>query len=333
VNVAHSGAPRPGSYDPGRDPTRPRPSWRSAATAGRLAGLDEKGGGVLEIRVGDEEDRFDDDAVVTVGRAESCSVRVDDHRVSRVHLELRVERGRWQVTDLDSANGTFATGRRIRTTELRRPLELSLADPDNGVLIRLLPHDAGETIVVDAPVGSAHALRIGRAVVNDLVLDDLRSSRYHAELIPRGDRAEIRDCASANGTWVNGNRVEHREVGPGDLVEIGDTTMRVVAGSNRLVLEIVAQGATQHRDGDARPVPDRPDEPSPVTARECEVLALVAGGASDKEIAATLVIGVTSVRSHLDRIQQKTGRRRRADLTRLAFELGIEPRSVSSHDA
>ena len=67
-----------------------------------------------------------------------------------------------------------------------------------------------------------------------------------------------------------------------------------------------------------------------MTERERELLALVAGGASDKEIAAALFIGVTTVRSHLDRIQQKTGRRKRADLTRLAFELGIEPRAAAA---
>jgi DNA-binding CsgD family transcriptional regulator len=34
---------------------------------------------------------------------------------------------------------------------------------------------------------------------------------------------------------------------------------------------------------------------------------------------------VRTVRSHLDRIRDKTGRRRRADLTRLAVEQGIVP--------
>ena len=56
------------------------------------------------------------------------------------------------------------------------------------------------------------------------------------------------------------------------------------------------------------------------------MIALVAGGATDKEIGATLYISVSSVRSHLDRIQQKTGWRKRADLTRLAYELGVQPR-------
>jgi DNA-binding CsgD family transcriptional regulator len=60
-----------------------------------------------------------------------------------------------------------------------------------------------------------------------------------------------------------------------------------------------------------------------LSARECEVLGFVARGARDDEIARALHISVHTVHSHLDRIRDKTGRRRRADLTRLAFEQGI----------
>jgi DNA-binding NarL/FixJ family response regulator len=57
--------------------------------------------------------------------------------------------------------------------------------------------------------------------------------------------------------------------------------------------------------------------------RERQVLALVATGERDQDIANTLAISIRTVRSHLDRIREKTGRRRRPDLTRLAIEKGI----------
>jgi pSer/pThr/pTyr-binding forkhead associated (FHA) protein/DNA-binding CsgD family transcriptional regulator len=290
---------------------------------------------VLEVWVGDERFDFDDDEVVTIGRAESCRVRIDDHRISRRHLEARCEDGYWRLVDLGSANGTFASGRRIQDVELRQALDVALADPDSGIHVQLSPQGSTDTIQVDPPEGSAYAIRIGRARDNDVVLDDTLASRYHAELIPRGARAEIRDCGSANGTRVNGAPVDRAEVAPGDLVEIGDTTLRVIQASNRLILEVVAQGATQHGNQTGRsntPTSTTPTEALPsVTERERELLALVAGGASDKEIAGALFISVTTVRSHLDRIQQKTGRRKRADLTRLAFELGIQPQSAASY--
>jgi DNA-binding NarL/FixJ family response regulator len=57
-----------------------------------------------------------------------------------------------------------------------------------------------------------------------------------------------------------------------------------------------------------------------LTAREREILSLLAEGETDADIAEALFISVRTVRSHLDRIRDKTGRRRRADLTRLAYE-------------
>ena len=60
-----------------------------------------------------------------------------------------------------------------------------------------------------------------------------------------------------------------------------------------------------------------------LTARERELVTLVARGRTDAQIAAQLYISVRTVRSHLDRIRDKTGCRRRADLTRLAINADL----------
>jgi DNA-binding CsgD family transcriptional regulator len=59
--------------------------------------------------------------------------------------------------------------------------------------------------------------------------------------------------------------------------------------------------------------------PGTLSARERELVTLVAQGRTDAQIAAQLYISIRTVRSHLDRIRDKTGCRRRADLTRLAL--------------
>jgi DNA-binding CsgD family transcriptional regulator len=62
---------------------------------------------------------------------------------------------------------------------------------------------------------------------------------------------------------------------------------------------------------------------SGLSAREQELVALVASGRTDAQIAGDLYISVSTVRSHLDRIRDKTNCRRRADLTRLALQTGL----------
>ncbi|HTU72675.1 MAG TPA: LuxR C-terminal-related transcriptional regulator [Trebonia sp.] len=60
-----------------------------------------------------------------------------------------------------------------------------------------------------------------------------------------------------------------------------------------------------------------------LSPRERELVTLVAQGRTDAQIAAQLHISVHTVSSHLDRIRDKTGCRRRADLTRLALTAGL----------
>jgi DNA-binding NarL/FixJ family response regulator len=57
-----------------------------------------------------------------------------------------------------------------------------------------------------------------------------------------------------------------------------------------------------------------------LSPRELEILALVAAGETDRDIAKQLFIATATVYSHLERIRDKTGARRRAQLTRLYLE-------------
>jgi pSer/pThr/pTyr-binding forkhead associated (FHA) protein len=77
-------------------------------------------------------------------------------------------------------------------------------------------------------------VRIGRAPDNDLVLDDLIVSRYHAELRGTPDGGyEITDLGSHNGTYVNGCRVSAQPVTDRDTIGIGHSTFRLAGGRLR----------------------------------------------------------------------------------------------------
>jgi predicted ATPase/class 3 adenylate cyclase/DNA-binding CsgD family transcriptional regulator len=67
-----------------------------------------------------------------------------------------------------------------------------------------------------------------------------------------------------------------------------------------------------------------------LSQREREIVALVAGGATDAQIAEQLYLSVNTVRSHLERIRDKTGARRRAELVRYGIQAGIDPAAPST---
>ena len=69
--------------------------------------------------------------------------------------------------------------------------------------------------------------------------------------------------------------------------------------------------------------PGPPQPAGTLSARERELVTLVAHGRTNTQIAAQLYISIRTVSSHLDRIRDKTGCRRRADLTRLALTVGL----------
>ncbi|HEY6296166.1 MAG TPA: LuxR C-terminal-related transcriptional regulator, partial [Streptosporangiaceae bacterium] len=71
------------------------------------------------------------------------------------------------------------------------------------------------------------------------------------------------------------------------------------------------------------PPPTGAPDPGMLSTRERELVTLVAQGRTNAQIAEQLHISVRTVGSHLDRIRDKTGCRRRADLTRLALAAGL----------
>jgi DNA-binding NarL/FixJ family response regulator len=69
---------------------------------------------------------------------------------------------------------------------------------------------------------------------------------------------------------------------------------------------------------------------SALTDREQQILALIATGMTDKEIAIQLGISVRTVRSHLDNVGNKLGERRRAALASQAHRLGLTPPELTT---
>ena len=80
-----------------------------------------------------------------------------------------------------------------------------------------------EVAVGAKPVG------IGRSPDNDLPVDNLAVSNYHARVFRDGARLVVEDLSSLNGTFVNDMRVERATLRDGDSIHIGKHHIKVDA--------------------------------------------------------------------------------------------------------
>jgi len=98
--------------------------------------------------------------------------------------------------------------------------------------------------------------------------------------------------------------------------------IRVVAAGEALLAPSVTRRLIRDFSR-ARPAREEPAGLDELTPREREVLELVARGLSNAEIAETLVVGETTVKTHVARVLMKLGLRDRVQAVVLAYESGI----------
>jgi len=75
------------------------------------------------------------------------------------------------------------------------------------------------------PLPGGATVVLGRSRDCEVRLPDSDTSRRHAKIVCEDGRFVIHDLASTNGTFVNGDRIEARELAPGDRIRIGANTV------------------------------------------------------------------------------------------------------------
>ena len=98
--------------------------------------------------------------------------------------------------------------------------------------------------------------------------------------------------------------------------------IRVVAEGDALLAPSVTRRLIREF-AKAAPLSERPDSLDELTPREEEVLKLIARGMSNAEIAESLIVGETTVKTHVARVLMKLGVRDRVQAVVLAYESGL----------
>ena len=78
--------------------------------------------------------------------------------------------------------------------------------------------------------GTRHPLRRGRTVIGrgsdaDITIDDTGTSRKHVAVLWDGEKAEVHDLGSTNGSKLNGRRIDKAQLPPDSVIEIGRTRL------------------------------------------------------------------------------------------------------------
>lgn len=148
----------------------------------------------------------------------------------------------------------------------------------------------------------ANRLTIGRDDASDVTLEDQTVSRLHAVLERYGNSWVLRDVGSANGTFVNGERIAaERPLRSGDELAIGSIRL-VYRGAGTSSPEVETLGA---------------EKPPELTRRERDLLIALcrplrsgepfAEPASVAGLAQSLVVSEAAVKFHLRNLYDKFG--------------------------
>ncbi len=138
-----------------------------------------------------------------------------------------------------ASGGMMMPGQQMMAPQMMAPQMMPQQQQD---LVRLIAEGGPyEGRVFDLP--GQQDISVGRAVDNDLVLDDPSLSRKHSKLRRLGGgRLEVEDANSANGTYVNGRKVGRAQLGPGDTLRFGELMFRVDGGGLQPALARQASG-------------------------------------------------------------------------------------------
>ncbi len=143
---------------------------------------------------------------------------------------------------------------------------------------------------------TGESLTIGREPGNDIVVENLLVSGYHARIDSAGKEYVLTDLQSKNGTFLNGEKVTSTKLKDGDQILIGKHTLIFTLHPDELEDDFKLTEETMFLEvaqgGSETPAPD-PQSPAldstAVSTERPAVLTFVTGGSGEYELTKKLV--------------------------------------------
>ncbi len=271
--------------------------------------------------------------IMVVGREAERDICIPAEEISRQHARFELSGDQLKLTDLGSANGTTVNGVGITDCLLKdgdvvcfdkeayliqapRPATPPVAGQhdameaaaDKTMIRRPRPEwylEAGGEAHLQGEIALDGVMVVGREEQRDICIPVAHVSRQHARFEFRGEALFLVDLDSANGTFVNGERISERQLTPGDVIrfdieeyilhgpapaaEVVDadkTQIRMPARQDRQADGEEASSAAVDVDPDVAvdfPLDDAPAETVEASAPEVDFI-VDAGGEADSTV-------------------------------------------------
>ena len=184
------------------------------------------------------EDKTIDDVWVvektfSIGSADDNSLIINHPSISQQHARIVKQGNDYLLRDLSAANNTYINNKPVTQQKISHSDKILLGEvtikvidpklqnaPQPWSLVACSSWLSGQEFPIKAKDPESESIKVGRGSHCDIILPGTHLSREHAEIVIAGDQLKVIDLNSANGTFINDERVTEGVLRSGDKLRL-----------------------------------------------------------------------------------------------------------------